>query len=266
MHLSIVERRAPPQHNARMCLIAFAWRSHAEHDLVLIANRDEFYARPSRALHQWDGEAGIIAGRDLEGGGSWLGVAVPARIAAVTNYRDPLDPGRDRRSRGELVQRFLETQQPAQDFARRAYAERATYRGFNLLLGDGEELWYVGSRAPGARRLDPGVYGISNALLDTPWPKLRRATEAMRAAIAQLDPEQVLRDAFGDRGLAPDEALPDTGVGLDWERALSPPFIRTERYGTRGTTYVAMRGARLRIRECCYAPDGRIESDTAIER
>lgn len=248
-----------------MCLIAWAWRVHPAHQLVLAANRDEFHARPSAPLHRWP-ESEILAGRDLEAGGTWLGVAGAARVAAVTNFRDPTDAASGKRSRGALVRDFLQSTAPAADGAHAAHAARQGYRGFNLLLGDGEELWFAGSRAAAPRRLQPGVYALSNALLDTPWPKLLRAREAMHEALAQLDPELLLAEAFAVRRLAPDEALPDTGVGLEWERALSAPFIRTERYGTRSHTYLALGGGRLRMRERCYDAEGRQVGDTLIER
>lgn len=240
-----------------MCLIVVGWRSHPEFSLVAGANRDEFYERPSAPAQPWESHPGVLGGRDLRGGGTWLGVTRGGRFAAVTNHRDPLDARAAARSRGELTAGFLASDVPAATFAAQAHALRGAYNGFNLLVGDSEELWYVGSRDErGARRLAPGVYGLSNALLDTPWPKLAASRDRFAEALRQIDPEPHVLDLLADRTLAPDEQLPDTGVGLEWERALSSPFIATERYGTRSSTFVALERARLRFVEHNFGPGG----------
>jgi len=239
-----------------MCLVAFAWRAHPAWDLVLGANRDEFHERPTAAAMWWE-EPAMLAGRDMRAGGTWLGVTRERRFAAVTNFRDPGDTRAAARSRGELPVAFLAGTQPAEVFAQQAWTLRDAYNGFNLLLGDGEELWYAGSRdAQGPRRIEPGVHVLSNALLDTPWPKVERSGDRLGEALAQMDPERSVLALLADRALAPDEALPDTGVGLDWERALSAPFIVTERYGTRSSTYVAMGQGRMRFVERTFAAGG----------
>lgn len=240
-----------------MCLVAFAWRAHPAWQLVLGANRDEFYDRPSAPAAWWGEPAGVLAGRDLRAGGTWLGVTRAGRFAAITNYRDPGDTRAAARSRGELPVAFLAGDGPAAEFAQQAWTLREAYNGFNLLLGDGEELWYAGSRDPsGPRRVEPGVHALSNALLDTPWPKAARSGERLAEALAQVDPEPNVLALLADRELAPDDALPDTGVGHEWERALSPPFIATERYGTRSSTYLAIGTGRTRFIEREFARGG----------
>jgi uncharacterized protein with NRDE domain len=240
-----------------MCLVAFAWQAHPAWQLVLGANRDEFYDRPSAPAAWWPEQPDLLAGRDLRAGGIWLGVTRAGRFAAITNFRDPDDTRAAARSRGELPLAFLASAQPASEFAQQAWTLRDAYNGFNLLLGDGEELWYSGSRdAQGPRRVEPGVHALSNALLDTPWPKAARSGDRLGEALAQMEPERSVLELLGDRSLAPDEELPDTGVGLEWERALSAPFIATERYGTRSSTYLALGPGRARFVEREFAQGG----------
>jgi uncharacterized protein with NRDE domain len=240
-----------------MCLVAFAWHAHPSWQLVLGANRDEFHDRPSAPAAWWPEQPGLLAGRDLRAGGTWLGVTRAGRFAAVTNFRSPGETRAAARSRGELPVSFLAGDAPASTFARQAWMLRDAYNGFNLLLGDGEELWYAGSRDPeGPRRVEPGVHALSNALLDTPWPKASRSRERLGEALAQMEPERSVFALLADRSLAPDEELPDTGVGIEWERALSAPFIATERYGTRSSSYLALGPGRARFVEREFAAGG----------
>jgi uncharacterized protein with NRDE domain len=239
-----------------MCLILLGWRVHPEFDLVVGANRDEFHARPSQSVHWWKEPDDLLAGRDLRAGGTWLGVRRGGRFAAVTNVRDPGNQRPDARSRGELPVHFLGGSDGAGSYARQVHAARAAWNGFNLVVGDGETLWFAGARAEAPRELGPGIYGISNASLDTPWPKVEQGKAAFTDALGQLDPEGPVLELLADRHHAPDEDLPDTGVGLAWERALSSRFIVGAEYGTRSTTYVAQRGSRLRLVEREYGPSG----------
>jgi uncharacterized protein with NRDE domain len=235
-----------------MCLILFAQHAHPEYPLVLGANRDEFYGRPTEPAHWWPEAPRILAGRDTERGGTWLGVTKGGRFAALTNYRDPSAaaaraPGAP--SRGWLVRDFLEAEVPASEYLEALAAGRAAaYEGFNLLLGElgGPEpaLWYYSPRAGAApERLAAGVYGLSNALLDTPWPKVRTGKAALRASLdggAAPEPGEVF-SLLAHAEPAPDPELPDTGVGRELERALSSRFIVTPAYGTRSSTVLLFR-------------------------
>lgn len=248
-----------------MCLILLGWRVHPAWDLVVGANRDEFHARPSAPAHWWPAQPDLLAGRDLEAGGTWLGITRGGRFAAVTNVRDPGSRRADARSRGELTVEFLRGTMPARDYAGAVAAVILAWNAFNLVVGDGEALWYVGSRAPQPRELPPGVHGIANAALDTPWPKVVEGKADFQAALAQLEPEAAVFAALDDRRIAADERLPDTGVGLERERALSPRFVRTPTYGTRCSTYVALRGPRAVLREKNWTAGGTLAEERRFE-
>lgn len=223
-----------------MCLVALAWKARADLPLVVAANRDEWRERPARAAHWWEDHPRIFAGRDLKAGGTWMGVTRSGRFAAVTNFRDPSDKRSTARSRGALVTEFLlGTDPPATHLAALA-AHAAEYNGFNLLLGDGASLWYFGSREGEARPIEPGIHGLSNHLLDEPWPKVVRARLAMGEALDDPDPAPRLFAMLADGGGAPDEALPDTGVGVTWERRLAAPLIVGADYGTRASTVLVV--------------------------
>ena len=219
-----------------MCLILIAHQCTARTPLLVLANRDEFYDRPTAAAAPWDECHDLIAGRDLASGGSWFG-ARGSRWASVTNFREGMKHSHSHRSRGWLVRDYLLSQEPPRDFLMRIAGQTTEYAGFNLLLGDSRELWYSSNRGPAAQRLNPGLYGLSNHLLDTPWPKVVRGKEAMQALIGQpqIDVERAFA-ILADTALAADADLPETGIPLEWERALSAAFISTARYGTRSST------------------------------
>lgn len=226
-----------------MCLILIAWRVHPEYPLVLAGNRDEAYERPSLAADFWKDDPRIFGGRDLEKGGTWLAIARSGRFGAVTNFREGA-PRRDApRSRGELVADFVRgTEEP------RAYLERiarhdSSFGGYTLIVGDREQLYAYSNRGGSIVEVAPGVHGLSNHLLDTPWPKVVRGKERLAAQLAAPEDELVAEifAILADRTLAPDSELPDTGVGLERERALSPAFIAGERYGTRASTVLLVR-------------------------
>ncbi|HET9818929.1 MAG TPA: NRDE family protein [Rhodanobacteraceae bacterium] len=226
---------------AGMCVVAFAWKAHPRWRLLLVGNRDELHARPSAPLARWSGAPDIIAGRDLEAGGTWMGVHEPDRACVVTNVRDP-QAAHDGLSRGLLVTDFLGGAEGAARHADDLAANAARYRPFNLLLFDLEDARFV-SNAPAVREraIPAGLHGLSNGDLDAPWPKVRRATSTLRDWLdAGVDEFGALLDAFTDETVAPDGALPDTGVGIDLERQLSPMFVRGVRYGTRATTLIAL--------------------------
>jgi uncharacterized protein with NRDE domain len=229
-----------------MCLISVAFDAHPAFRLVVAANRDEFYARPAAPAAWWADAPQVLGGRDLREGGTWMGVTRAGRFAAVTNFRDPgFAQKADAPSRGALVADFLRGSGDAEAYARELAARAAAYNGFNLLVGDEGGLFYLSNRAEGVRRLEPGVYGLSNHLLDTPWPKVVRARRAMGDALAAAGGaadgwESGLWEMLADRVIAADDDLPDTGVGSERERLLSPPFIRSDVYGTRASTVMTM--------------------------
>ncbi len=230
-----------------MCLIAFSWNPDADMPLLLLANRDEFYPRPTAPAEWWSEPAGLWAGRDLEAGGTWLGVTCTGRFAALTNFRNGVPHPNNARSRGELVVGFLASNDTPADYAQHVMGKGQEYNGFNLIVGDiygsgssPRSIWYCGNQEGAeARELPAGVYGLSNAVLDTPWPKLTRLKSRL-AGVAPGDPGLV--DAclafLSDPTPAPDAELPSTGIGPEWERLLSPAFIVGEEYGTRAQTVV----------------------------
>ena len=223
-----------------MCLIVVAWRVRADLPLVVAANRDEWRERPAQPAHWWPEHPGLLAGRDLQAGGTWMGITRGARFAAVTNYRDPSERRSTARSRGGLVTEFLlGTASPARFLAN--LSERAReYNDFNLIVGDGASLFYYGSREGEARAIEPGVHGLSNHLLDEPWPKVVRGRAGMQAALVQLEPAPTLFEMLSDVSIAPDAELPATGVGLDWERRLASALITGADYGTRASTVLTV--------------------------
>lgn len=225
-----------------MCLILFAWQVRPDHPLVLAANRDEYFRRPTRPAHYWDDAPGVLGGRDLEAGGSWLGVDTRGRVAAVTNYREPPRARAGELSRGLLVSDFLKGDKAAADYLREVIRWQRRYDAFNLLLADATGLYFYSSREPDYRALAPGCYGISNGELDCPWPKVKKGKQVLRRQLGSgqaLDSE-ALFDLLADDTPAADRELPDTGVGLEIERKLSPIFINLDGYGTRCSTVLIM--------------------------
>ena len=249
-----------------MCLLMLAWRAHPRYALVVAANRDEFHERPAAPLAPWAPPQSLLAGRDLRAGGTWLALDRARRFGVVTNFRDLQPPKPDAPSRGELIPRYLaQAGDPARFFA--ALAPQAdAYSGFNLLLANGESLWYGCNRAqPFARALPPGVYGLSNGFLDTPWPKLERVRAAFREWLsgAAGDSEGLFALLSDRTRVADDALLPSTGVPRDWERVLSSPFVLDRDYGTRSST-VLLLGAEgyARIKERRFDPQGRMSGET----
>ncbi|AWK71156.1 hypothetical protein CBI38_05770 [Rhodococcus oxybenzonivorans] len=243
-----------------MCLVLFAWHTHPDLPLVVAANRDEFYARPTEPLHRWD--EGFVAGRDLLAGGTWMGISDGLRFAAVTNVRDG-SPAAGALSRGRLPVDFLLSEDSAAFHADSVAATGSAYGSFNLLVADREELWWSTNRPHGRRqRVEPGIHGLSNAELDTPWPKVTEGTRAFGAALAADDgkPDADLEAYFAvlaQSEPAPWESLPDTGVGPDLERALSSRFIHYGEYGTRASTVLRVRSdGTYDITERRFDPNG----------
>jgi uncharacterized protein with NRDE domain len=237
-----------------MCLILIAWRTHPDYPLVVAANRDEFYARPTAPAGPWAEDPRILGGRDLQAGGSWLGLRSDGRFAAVTNVREPGVP-KGPRSRGDLVREFLLGDAPARDYA--PAIPGASYSGFNLLVSDGAALWYRSNRDGQARELPPGIYGLSNHLLDTPWPKLVAAKAGFQKAMGALPAVEGLFEVLANRELVPDPELPATGLSLEWERMLSAVFVASETYGTRASTVAVLgRDGVLTFGELAFGPNG----------
>ncbi|GFO68486.1 hypothetical protein GMLC_20650 [Geomonas limicola] len=222
-----------------MCLILMAYRQHPRYPLIIAANRDEFYERPTRQAGFWEESPDLLAGRDLLRGGTWLGVNRDGRIAALTNYREPHQPDPTAPSRGDLVSDFLNGTPDPQAYLERLRREGGSYHGFNLIFGTPDALSCYSNRSGEVVRVEPGFHGLSNRLWDTPWPKVVRGKSALRGLLQQenVAPEALL-DLLHDRTPAPDEDLPETGVGLEWERLLAPMFIASERYGTRSSTAI----------------------------
>lgn len=225
-----------------MCLILVAWRAHPSYPLILAANRDEYFARAAAPAAWWP-EPHILAGRDLQARGTWLGMRPDGRFAALTNYRDTARPLRDAPSRGALVPQTLAAAAPLEEWLAKLQASAALYNGFNLLFSDGERLAVFESVGARARLLGPGVYGLSNHLLDTPWPKVVNAKSALAAALQQLPDEQGLLELLRDDRQADDSVLPRTGIDLAWERQLSSAFVRAGSYGTRCSTIILLSAA-----------------------
>lgn len=221
-----------------MCILVLAWRDRPGDRLVLLGNRDEFHIRRSAPAGWWDDAPGVLGGRDLEAGGSWLGVTRRGRFAVVTNVREMrLAPPPLPISRGALVQEFLLGDDPPERFAREAARRGARFAGFNLICGDSGSVWYASNRAA-PRALAPGVHALSNATLDRPWPKVERLRERFHAARDAGD--EALLALLADRTPAADADLPDTGLPLERERLLSSAFVASPDYGTRASYLLAI--------------------------
>ncbi len=240
-----------------MCLILFAYEKHPDHRLILAANRDEFYDRPTAALTYWQDHPGILAGRDLKSMGTWMGINRTGKFAAITNYREPGRQILDAPSRGHLVSDYLIGDLPPSEYLEQLRQKAHYYNGFNLLVGNTRSLFYYSNRRDGILRLDPGVYGLSNRLLDTRWPKVHLGKSRLSALIeSNTDlPRETILSLLQNQKRPPDHQLPDTGVGIEWERTLSPLFISSPNYGTRCSTLLTIdRRQRVRMTEITWTP------------
>ncbi|MBF0287530.1 MAG: NRDE family protein [SAR324 cluster bacterium] len=221
-----------------MCIILFSYHQHPNYSLVLVSNRDEFYHRPTESAAFWSNAPDLLAGKDLQNQGTWLGITRTGRIAALTNFRDSDLENKEMLSRGWLVRDFLLGQADPEQYLYAIAEEKDQYNGFNLLVGDRQYLFYYSNRGNEIKRLEPGLYGLSNHLLNTDWPKVKNGKQNLQRVVeshTDISVEDLL-DIAADANTYPDKELPQTGVSIEWERALAPLFISTPTYGTRAST------------------------------
>jgi uncharacterized protein with NRDE domain len=247
-----------------MCLIIFSYNMHPRYRLILAANRDEDYNRPTAPLSFWDDAPGIFAGRDLKHNGMWLGVSRTGRIAAITNFREIDFRIANAPSRGLLVGDFLVSKQSPKNYIEHVKAIGHRFNGFNLFVGDSSELFYYSNRGNSIKKIKPGLYGVSNRFLDTQWPKVVKGKAGLKKLLdktEKIDSE----DIFGilkDSSYPPDNVLPDTGVGLTWERILSPLFITSRFYGTRSSSIILIeRSDKITFLERTFISDGTVSTE-----
>jgi uncharacterized protein with NRDE domain len=250
-----------------MCIVVFHWAPETDAPLALAANRDEFFARPTAAMHWWP-DGNVLAGRDLKSGGTWMGVTRTGRFALVTNVRDPSLRKSNAPSRGNIVSGFLESETDAQMFLQTIASRGHAYEGFNLVCGSlarsARELWFLNSVEQMPRRLTHGTYALSNATLDTPWPKTKR----IKAVFAEIMNTKISEENLAaidalltDATHADNAALPNTGVPIEWERALSSIFIRHRDasgeivYGTRSSSQLHVNFDGVYVHETTHLPE-----------
>jgi len=224
-----------------MCLIVFAYKSHPKYKFIFAANRDEFYDRPTEQADYWKNHPELLAGKDLQAGGTWMGITKQGRFAAVTNYRDLKNIKEDAPSRGTLTLDFLTNNISAEKYYENIKPSLQDYNGFNLILGNIDELFYFSTHAEGIKKLKPGLYGLSNSTLNTDWPKVIKSKDVLSILLKndEIHPWELL-SLLNDTQTAKEEDLPDTGVGIEWEKILSPIFIQSPTYGTRCSTAVVV--------------------------
>lgn len=221
-----------------MCLILAAWKTHPDYPLIVAANRDEHFDRSTAAAQWWSDAPDLLAGQDLLAGGTWLGMSRSGRFAALTNYRDPRQRRANAPSRGLLVRNALLSSESTPAVLEQVSADSAAYAAFNLLVSDGRTLGIHESASGATRILPPGIHGLSNHLLGTPWPKLQLARERFALALDHPTRREAFVELLRDSTPANDDTLPDTGIGIEWERQLSSVFVRAPGYGTRSSTLV----------------------------
>jgi uncharacterized protein with NRDE domain len=221
-----------------MCLIFISLREHKDYKLIVAANRDEFYNRKTLPADFWSDDPSILGGRDLEAGGTWLAMNKRGRLSMITNFRDPKNIDPKAPSRGALVSDYLKTEIDPHLYLQKIEPKAKAYNGFNLLVGDTNDLWYLSNYKDGIEQLSPGIHGLSNHLLDTPWPKVEKGKLDFHKLISgKFLYGDLFNFLFNDK-VADDDKLPDTGVGLERERALSSMFIKSPGYGTRCSTVI----------------------------
>ncbi|MFQ3230625.1 NRDE family protein [Reinekea sp.] len=214
-----------------MCLAVIAWYPDTETPLTVVANRDEFRARPTQAMHWWP--ENILAGKDLQAGGTWLGFNKQQRFALLTNIRPGYIGVTRPKSRGDLVTQFLTSELGIAEFQNKVATCIDQYAGFNLILGDGKQLFWLSSNEPEGKQLSPGIYGLSNDALDTAWPKVTLAKQQLNLQLSLVQSSLTEHKVLQSTDLAKPELLPDTGLSPEWESMLSAQCIAGEQYGTR---------------------------------
>ena len=222
-----------------MCLIFFSLKQHPTYKLIIAANRDEFYNRKTAPAGFWKDHANIVGGRDLEAQGTWMGMTTSGKISMLTNYRDPKNISPHAPSRGHLVSNYLEQHVEADDYLKQIEPQAATYNGFNLLVGTPEAFYYLSNYKSGIDKITSGLHGLSNHLLETPWPKVKNGKQKLKPILSSptISPDQLFEFLY-DEDRATDDQLPDTGIGLERERALSSMFIKSPNYGSRCSTVI----------------------------
>ncbi|WP_339784312.1 MAG: NRDE family protein [Imperialibacter sp.] len=250
-----------------MCLITFAWKHHPNYQLILVANRDEFYERPTAPLGYWNDNPDILGGRDLKEGGTWMGMHRSGRMTAITNHRDLTNIKASAPSRGNLTKDFLAGSQSSPSFYEGVKGQLDLFNGFNLLTLENNELYYFNNIQKELLQVKPGIYGLSNAFLDTPWPKVQKAKRYFEATLKKDHPSATeMIEWMGDGELAPDEQLPATGVSADWEKQLSAMCIQTENYGTCCTTVITIdHGGGVEYTEKTYAVGNRRPGTVSVQ-
>ncbi|RXT07113.1 NRDE family protein [Ammoniphilus sp. CFH 90114] len=224
-----------------MCIILFSYQNHPQYRFVVAANRDEYYQRPTAPASFWEDYPFFLAGRDLEKMGTWMGITKTGRFAAITNYRDPSVLLADARSRGELVSDYLIGHDSPDAYLKKVKNNSRSYQGFNLLVGDLEHLWYYSWLSNSIDEVTPGIHGLSNAELNTTWPKVEKGKQLLHSCLQKPTlNKDCLFEVLADEKQVKDESLPDTGVGIEWERILSPVFIASANYGTRSSTLMTI--------------------------
>lgn len=240
-----------------MCLILLSYRVHPVFKLIVAANRDEFYKRPTAPAHYWEDYTDLLGGRDLEKMGTWMGITKAGRFAALTNYRDPKEITEGKRSRGELVADALKYKGSIKDYMQNLMKSNERYPGYNLLAGDVNDLYYYSNIGQELQKIESGIYGVSNHLLNTNWPKVQIGKEGMAKVINgnQDDIVENLLNLIQNEVRPQDDILPNTGVSLEWERTLSPLFIKTEEYGTRSSTILLISDQEIQYVERVFSKD-----------
>lgn len=248
-----------------MCLIVFAYKVHKKYRLILSANRDEFFARPTEPLQVWEDNPQIIGGRDLQQGGTWMAFSKNGRFAALTNVRNPASMKQNARSRGDLIPSFLLSEADPSSYLETVKDRVGDYNGFNLLAGDLKELFFLSSTDQKIIKVQPGIHAVSNRTLNTPWVKCEVVKKGLKSEVDTLpdepcfsDIEQNLCRMMHNSIIASDELLPDTGVGIDLERKLSSVFVSMAGYGTRSTSVVLQDFlGNLTFSETTWSEDGK---------
>ena len=223
-----------------MCLIVIAWDTHPKYKLIVAANRDEYYHRPTKQAKFWDDYPNIFGGRDLKAMGTWMAVSKNGKFGALTNFRDPTSIRSEAKSRGEIIPKFLDSEQSPEEYVQTLHGQAEDYNGFNLLVGDYDNLRHYSNAQRKMNVVTPGIHGLSNAFLDTDWPKVNKLKEGFSSVIAADFQHDDLLNLLKDEHTFEEEILPDTGVSSEWERALSAICIRTKEYGTSISTVMTI--------------------------